>query len=266
MNMLTLADKNVSLQRVVYLRDLLHELVVRDMKLRYKGSVIGVAWSLLNPLAQLLVLGFVFSKMLPLNIENYTAFLFTGLLAWNWFQASLFSATTAIVDGRSLIKRPGFPAVILPAVTVMSNLIHFILALPVLLAFLLLTGIPLHGTILLLPLLLVLQFVLTLSVSYFLATFHVAFRDIQHLVGVLLMLFFYLTPIFYDAAIVPAQFQFIYRLNPMVHLLDAYRAIFVTGEMPSWPPLLILGAIGTVLLLWGYRVFLNASYTFVEEL
>jgi lipopolysaccharide transport system permease protein len=250
----------------IYLRDLLRELVARDMKLRYKGSLLGIAWSLLNPLAQLLVFGFIFRFVLPLNIPNYTAFLFSGLLVWSWFQSSLFSATTTIVDGRSLIKRPGFPAAILPVVTVMSNLVHFLLALPVLLLFLVITGVPLHGTILLLPFVILIQGLFILSLAYFLATFHVTFRDTQHLVGVVLLLFFYLTPIFYDASIVPEKYQLIYRLNPILHIMDAYRAILIRGELPATVPMLLLTAVSTILLLLGYRTFINASYAFVEEL
>jgi lipopolysaccharide transport system permease protein len=253
-------------RRLIYLRDLLRELVLRDMKLRYKGSVLGLAWSLLNPLAQLLVFGFVFSSLLPLSIPNYTAFLFTGLLVWSWFQSSLFASTTVIVDGRTLIKRPGFPVALLPVVTVTANLVHFALALPVLLVFLLLTGIPLHVTVLLLPLLIAIQFLLTLSISYFLAAVQVTFRDTQHLVGVLLLLFFYLTPIFYDGSVVPAAIQPIYRLNPLLHLLEAYRAILIEGRLPDIGMLLVVTAVSAVWLFLGFRVFRQASYTFVEEL
>ena len=252
--------------RLVYLRDLLWELVLRDMKLRYKGSVLGIAWSLLNPLAQLLVFGLVFSTILPLNIPNYTAFLFSGLLVWSWFQSSLFAATTVIVEGRSLIKRPGFPVALLPVVTVTANLVHFALALPVLLLFLLLTGLPLHATVLLLPLLMAIQFLLTLSLSYFLAAIHVTFRDTQHLVGVFLLLFFYLTPIFYDGSVVPDRFQLLYRLNPMLHMLEGYRTILIEGQLPAFGSLAVVTAVSAGLLLWGFRLFRRASYTFVEEL
>lgn len=253
-------------QRFVYLRDLLRELVARELKLRYKESILGIAWSLLNPLLQLLVFSVVFRLILPLNIPNYAAYLFVGLLVWNWFQASLVSAATAIVDGRSLIKRPGFPIAILPIVTVMANLIHFLLALPVLVLFLLLTGVTFQASILLLPAVILVQFLLTLSLSYFLATFHVSFRDTQHLVGVLLMFLFYLSPIFYDASAIPPDYQFIYRLNPILHLLEAYRAVLIQGTLPSTMPLAILTLASTVLLILGYRLFLNASYSFVEEL
>ena len=258
---LPLADR-----RLVYLRDLLHVLVAREMKLRYKESLLGVAWSLLNPLLQLLIFNFVFRYILPLNIPNYTAFLFVGLLMWNWFQASIVSAATTIVDGRSLIKRPGFPIPILPVVTVMANLVHFLLALPVLALFLLLTGIQLQATALLLPAIILIQFFFTLSLAYFVATFHVSFRDTQHLVSVFLLFLFYLSPIFYDAGAIPDRYQFIYRLNPVLHLLEAYRAILIEGVQPAWTPLAILTLISALLLFLGYRLFMRASYFFVEEL
>src|SRR5215475_13831272 len=95
-------------------RDLLHELVVRDMKLRYKRSILGIGWSLLNPLAQLLVYKFIFEQVLPTNVPNFTAYLFSGVLVWSWFVQSITFATTTIVDNRDLIKRPGFPIAILP--------------------------------------------------------------------------------------------------------------------------------------------------------
>jgi lipopolysaccharide transport system permease protein len=253
-------------QRLTYLRDLLREMVVRDMKLRYKRSVLGAAWSLLNPLAQLLVFSFLFRRVLPLEIPNYSTFVFCGVLAWNWFQTALILATGAITDNRELIKRPGFPTIILPVVTVTTNLIHFLLALPILLFFILLGGGKLTGVVLALPLVILLQFLLTLSLGYLIATFHVTFRDTQYLLGVFLMLLFYLTPVFYDASIIPARYQAIYRLNPMLHLIDAYRAILIHGMPPDFTTLAILGVLGIGLLGIGYTVFERASYRFVEEL
>jgi lipopolysaccharide transport system permease protein len=202
------------LSRLVYLHDLLRELITRDFKLRYKRSTLGVAWSLLNPLAQMLVFYFVFSTVLPLNIPNYAVFLSTGILVWNWFQASLLAATGAIVDNPGLARRPGFPTAILPVVVVTSQLVHFLLALPILLVFLLLSEIPPTSAILALPLVIAIQFLLTLSLSYFCATAHVVFRDMQYLLGVLLLLGFYLSPVFYRTEVIPASYQWLYRFNP----------------------------------------------------
>lgn len=256
----------IQAHKLIYMRDLLRELVARDMKLRYKRSVFGFAWSLLNPLAQLAVLSFIFNMVLPLSITNYPAFLFAGLLAWSWFYSSLVVATGAIVDNRDLIKRPGFPSAILPTVTVTSHLIHFVLALPILLVFLALSGIHLTETALLLPIIVALQFAFTLGLAYLLATFHVTFRDTQYLLGIFLLLGFYLTPIFYDASVIPPQYQTFYRLNPMYHLIDAYRAILIRGRVPDLTSLAILSLFILGLVLVGYNIFKRASYRFVEEL
>jgi lipopolysaccharide transport system permease protein len=249
-----------------YFVDLLTILVSRDMKLRYRRSVLGVAWTLLNPLAQLLVLNLVFSRLLPLNIPNYPVFLFVGLLAWTWFQASLLNGTGSIVDNRDLIKRPGFPNAVLPVVTVTSNFIHYLLALPVLFLFLLLARIPLTAALLTLPLVFVVQFLLTLSLVYLVATTHVTFRDTQYLLGVVLLLGFYLSPVFYDSSSVPIQYQTLYSLNPMAVLIDAYRQILMEGQFPEWGGLLVLGLVSAGLLWFGYGIFHRSSQNFAEEL
>ena len=250
----------------LYLRDLLFQLVGRDLKLRYRGSILGMAWSLLNPLAQLLVFNLVFRTILPLNIPDYTIYLFIGLLAWSWFQSSLMGAATAIVDSRTLIKRPTFPVAILPMVVILSNLLNFLLALPILFFFLWLAGIQLGALIFFLPIIIALQALFTLSLSYFVATFHVFFRDTQHLVGVFLFLLFYLTPIFYNADVIPTRYQMLYRLNPVLQLLEAYRDILLNNSWPSAFSLLLVGGASVVGLFFGYHVFIRASYRFVEEL
>jgi lipopolysaccharide transport system permease protein len=253
-------------RRPLYIYNLLRELVVRDMKLRYKRSVLGIVWSLINPLIQMLVFVFLFRRVVPLDIPNYPSFVFTGVLAWNWFQSAVLLATGAITDNRQLIRRPGFPMAILPVITVTTHLIHFLLALPVPLLFLILNGGRLTSAILMLPFVIMLQFLLTLGLGYLVATIHVTFRDTQHLLGVFFMLLFYLTPVFYDASIVPARYQTVYRLNPVLHLITAYRAILIYGGLPDLRTLLALGAVVGVLLWLSYTVFARASYRFVEEL
>jgi lipopolysaccharide transport system permease protein len=112
-------------------RDLLRELVVRDMKLRDKRSCLGVGWTLVNPLSQLLVFDFVFRVLFRVNEPNFSAFLFIGIISWNWFSSALLQSTTAILENRDLIRQPGFPAGILPVVTVIAHLIHFLITLPI---------------------------------------------------------------------------------------------------------------------------------------
>ncbi len=254
------------IRQPLYIYDLLRELVVRDMKLRYKRSVLGIAWSLLNPLFQMLVFVFLSRRVLALDIPSYPSFVFTGVLAWNWLHTALFLATSAITDNRELVRRPGFPAAILPVVTVTTNLIHFLLALPVLMIFLVLSGGRPTSAILALPLVILLQFLLILGLGYLVATVHVTFRDTQHLLGMFLRLLFYLTPVFYDASMVPARYQALYHLNPMFHLITAYRAILIQGNLPDLRALLALGLLVAVSLWLGHTVFTRASYRFVEEL
>jgi lipopolysaccharide transport system permease protein len=252
--------------RLLYVKDLLITLVGREMKLRYKRSILGIAWSLLTPLTQLGVYYLVFGVLLSLNIPNYPTFLFSGVLVWNWFQGALFQATSTIVDNRELIKRPGFLPAVLPAVTVASYFIHFLMGLPILFCLFLWGGTQLTTALVALPLVIVLQFALTLSLAYFTATFYVFFRDTQHLLGVLLNLFFFLTPIFYKSSDLPAQYQTLYRLNPMAHLIESYRAILLYGTVPETKGLLMVTVATVVLLVLGYHVFRKASDHFVDEL
>jgi lipopolysaccharide transport system permease protein len=258
--------KQATYSQLFYMIDLLRELILRDMKLRYKRSLLGIAWSLLNPLAQLLVLSLIFSLVLPLNIPNYASFLFTGLLAWNWFQTSLYAATGAIVDNRELIRRPGFSPTILPIVTVATNFIHYLLALPILLFFLVINGVSLNAAGLVLPVVFAVQFLFTLSLSYLVATLHVTFRDTQYLLGIILLLGFYLSPVFYDVSSIPDRFQVIYHLNPMVILIDAYRQVLLHGQLPGGLELLALSLVSAGLLWISYRIFIRASAQFAEEL
>jgi lipopolysaccharide transport system permease protein len=252
--------------RLAYLWDLLVVLVGRDIKLRYKRSFLGLAWSLLNPLAQFLILNFVFTIVLPLNIPNYTTFLFTGVLAWNWFSTSLILATSAIVDNRELIRRPGFPPAVLPLIAVVSNLIHFVLALPILAFFVITSGTPLTAAALWLPAVIAVHFLLILSLAFFLATIQVTFRDTQYLLNIVLLLGFYLTPVFYDASAAPVHSMLAYQLNPMVAVLGAYRATLLGGGWVDTSSLALITVLAAGLLVVGYRVFTHASYHFAEEL
>ena len=257
---------NCNQLRLVHGWDLLLTLVARDVKLRYRRSVLGVAWCLVNPLLQLLVFQFVFATLLPLRVPDYTVFLFVGILVWVWFQSSLMSATTVITDNGLLIKQPGFPESVLPIVTVVSNLVNFVLALPVLFVFLLLGGHTPSPAMLALPCIIAVQLVFTLSLAYLLASTHVRFRDTQYLLGVILMLGFYLAPVFYDSHSIPRNYQTLYGLNPMVHLLNAYRSVLIQGRSPDWVPLAAITGMSIVILICTFAMFNRASHHFIEDL
>jgi lipopolysaccharide transport system permease protein len=258
--------KLVYRRKVTHFFDLLRELVDREMKLLYKRSALGIAWTLINPLLQLAVFSFVFRTVIPVNIPQFTSFAFSGLLIWNWSQTALFQATGLITSNLALIRQPNFPTAILPVVTTTTGLIHFLLALPVLIIFLAMDGVQPNPVLLYLPLLIVIQFVLTVSLAYPLAAINVTFRDTQHTLGVVLQMLFYLTPIFYDLSSVPKQYQPLYQLNPMVPLIEAYRAILLKGMQPNWSALLIVSVVVAVLLPIGLGIFRRQSDRFVEEL
>ncbi len=256
----------IELQRLVYLHDLLRELVVRDLKVRYKRSVLGFAWALVNPLMFLTVFYFLFKVALALDIPRFGPFAFTGMLVYTWFQSSVLQASGSITDSRELIRWPGFTAPVLPVVTVTTNLVHLLFALPLLMIFLFFEGTVPGRVTLLLPVVIAIQFVFTLGLGYLVAAGNVLFRDIEHLMGVLLQLLFFLTPIFYDISLVPERFQPMYRLNPMMHLVQAYRVILLDGTSPTALSLLQLSVLAVVLLVVGHTVFVHLSYRFVEEL
>jgi homopolymeric O-antigen transport system permease protein len=248
------------------MRDVLLVLVARDFKLRYKRSIFGIVWSLLVPLAQLAVLYIVFNRMVPLNIPHFSAFLFTGILPWNWLQSSLLMSALTVVDNRDLTKQVGFPVALLPTITVCSQFIHFLLALPILAVFLGSDGYRADPSLTALPMVVVIQFIVILSLAYIVATLQVKFRDTQYLLGIILFLFFYLTPVFWDAASIPEPYRSVMQLNPVAVLLNAYRAILVHGQWPEFIPLLTVGAGALVVLALGYAVFSVGRDRFVEEL
>jgi lipopolysaccharide transport system permease protein len=249
-----------------HLLDLVYELVLREIKIRYQRSVLGIGWSLLNPLLQLLVFSFVFGWIVPVRVPDFVIFLFIGILVWNWFQGCMHFGSSVITDNPMLIRQPGFPTMILPVVTVSAQLVNMLLALPILLGVLLWSGISLSGWVLLLPVILGLQFIVTLALVYVAAAVQVSFRDTQYLLSIALLLGFYLSPVFYDAAAVPPAFATVYRLNPLVTLLDGYRAILLRGEAPDFVALGVVLIVSSGLLVGAFRFFARASHQFVEEL
>lgn len=253
-------------RRTQHLRDLMRELVVRDLKVRYQRSALGIAWSWLKPLAQLLVFLIVFGKLLPVKIPHFASYLFVGVLAWSWFGNAVVAAAMSITGNPELVRRPGFPIHTLPVLVVLNEAIHFMLALPILIA---VTswqaGLP-GPAVLLLPLIMVVQFTFTLSLCYGAAAAHVRFRDTQDAIGVVTMVAFYLTPIFYRVDDISPQYQPFVKANPMAQIIDAYRAILIDHRVPDAVSLLGVLALSMVVMAAGMWFFDRQRATFVEEL
>lgn len=252
-------------RRVQHALDLTLALIEREVKVQYKATAIGVMWALAGPLLQLAVYSFLFSRVLTLDIPNYHLFVFPGILAWTWFQASVNQSTTCITSQPELIRQPTFRPLVLPIVTVGGTLLNYLMALPLFFVAAAFSGFSLHLSGLLLPLLLVIQFCLTVGIGYWVAALNVVFRDTQRIVQVLLQLAMFLTPVFYSAKSVPEEWAFVYVVNPMSILIDAYRDVLYFGRSPSALPLVIVGAIGVALLVFGRRYFQHMRGRFVEE-
>jgi lipopolysaccharide transport system permease protein len=202
---------------------------------------------------------------LPLGIENYPVFVFTGLIAWQWFSGGVTSATTSAVDRRDLLFRPGLPRTAVPVVSVLTDGLDYLAALPVLFIFLLLgDGIP--ATAIALPVLVAVQVLLTLGLGFIFCAANVYVRDIHLFVNVATLLGWYLTPVFYRASDVPESFNFVLQLNPMAHLLSAYRDVLIGGRLPEPGTFLILVAVCSGIFIVGLAVYRRTSPYFVDEL
>jgi lipopolysaccharide transport system permease protein len=256
----------ISRKKLQYIYDLLLELILRDFKLRYKRSVLGIGWALLTPILQLFIYYFIFQLILSFNIPNYAAFIFIGVISWNWFESSLFRASTSITESLYLIKQPGFYSFILPIVAVSINLINFLISVPILWILVLLSDNKIEYTILFLPAVVFIQFVFTLGLSYFVAAINVIFRDIQHILVVLMRLWFFATPIFYNIDIVPKKYLIIFTANPMFHLINAYRKLIINGVFPDWWSQLFLFLLSCIFFIIGFYFFNLMKLKFVEEL
>jgi homopolymeric O-antigen transport system permease protein len=259
-----------NLARLPRYRGLIQSLVARELKARYRGSVLGFFWSFINPLLLLLIYSFVFKYFLPQKaegIDHYELFMFCGILPWTWFSTSLLESSGVLISGGNLIKKVLFPAEILPIVTVLANMVHFLLGLPILAAFLIYFQRPLHlGEIAWFPVALAVQLVLTMGFALLLSALTVHFRDIRDILSNLMTFWFFATPIIYPYTIMEPWQMRILNLNPFTHLAITYQEIlYFEGPVGHAFWLLVLGAISAVFFLFGYFVFDRLRDTFAEE-
>ncbi|QQR74782.1 MAG: ABC transporter permease [Holophagales bacterium] len=252
-------------------RALLLTLTAREIKARYRGSALGFLWSLVNPLLLLAVYSFVFSVVLQQRaaVEPYALFLLCGLFPWIWFATSLTEGTVSLLANAGLIRRAVFPIELLPAVAVAANFVHFLFALPVLVAGLAVgrvLGYPVGGwSSLALPAIALLQLVLTCGLALGLAALHVHFKDVKDILANLLTLFFFLTPVLYPmAAVAHPALRAIVRLSPMAPFVLAYQQSLFAGQVPSaslWLQMALVALCGWLV---GAGLFARLRETLVE--
>jgi len=215
-------------------RQLVFALVVRHLNARYRGSALGFIWSFLNPLCLIAVYSLVFRYYIRFTeVEHYTLFLFVGLLPWIWFSSAALESSVSISSGGNLITKALFPPHLLPIVSVLTNLTNYILAVPLLLGFMWLTGIEIQFSVLLLPVIIILELVFLIGFSLGIASLNVYYRDIQHVLGNLMTLWFFLTPVLYPSTSIPEQFSISLLLNPIAIFTQMYHDILLDGIIPS---------------------------------
>lgn len=271
-----------ALRDLLRYRELIESLVVRDLKVRYKHSLLGFFWSLLNPLLLMLVFTVVFTIMIPnMAIPKFPVFVLCALLPWSFFTSSVMGGIHSIVQNGHLIKKVHFPREILPIATVFSNFTNFLLALPVLFLLIILFRVPLTVWLIYLPIIMVVQLAFTIGVTLFLSALNVFYRDIGMIMEVLIQAWFFLTPVFYPAEIIPEWAtlwnialpvrRLTYILNPMASIIASYRSVLygsIDGSPPIQPAFDFFSrtvVTAFLVLCVGYAVFAHYSRRFAEE-
>ena len=253
-------------------RGLIQSLVARELKARYRGSALGFLWSFINPLLLLLIYSFVFTTVMPnetKGVQPYQLFMFCGILPWTWFASSLSDAAGSLIAGGNLIKKVLFPAEVLPLVSVLTNMVHFFLGLPILIGFLLMyRHYPNPVNLVWFPVAVAVQLLFTSALALILSALAVHFRDIRDILANILTLWFFATPIIYPWFQPSVQrFHLLFDINPFTHLAVSYQEIlfFNIGPVGHWKWLLALGVGSVLLFIAGYWLFDRLRDSFAES-
>ncbi len=249
---------------------LIKSFVKRDIQARYKGSAIGLFWSVVHPLVMLVLYTYIFSAILRVRVGaaegtgSFAIYLFCGLLPWNAFAEGVNRSTGVIVEHANLIKRTIFPSEVLPIYPVVSGIFNQLIGLGILLAALLITAHPLSPLILALPAILLLQFALTVGLAWIVAGITVFVRDLGQIMGMVMTIWVFLTPIFYPPGLIPERLRFLLVINPMYALVESYRCLILKGQIPPWGSLAVLACCALAAFLLGYRMFARMKRAFAD--
>jgi len=247
---------------------MLFSTISKELKARYKGSILGFLWTFINPLLQLLVYSLLFRYIMRIKVPgvNYTLFLFVGLVSWTCFSSSLVMGSSVIFTNSNLIKKIFFPRLLLPLASVLGNIVNLLLTLCIMIPVLWISGYGPSLAYLSFPLVLVIQILLNLGFVLILSALFVYFRDIEHILNVLLMAWMYLTPIIYNDDFLPGNFYHLAKLNPMFPIVLSYQKIFLYGEFPEASSLLYVASFSVFLVFLGHALFNALQRRFAEEL
>ena len=256
-----------SLKEIWEYRQMISSLVKKDLRTRYKGSVLGFLWTFINPLLQLVIYSLVFSVIMRVaNVDNYAIYLFVALIPWIFCQTSLTAGSTCIIASAGLVEKVYFPRIVLPISNVLSNFINMLLSFIIVFAALIVTGYYPTAAAFTLPIIMIIEFFFVLGLVFIFSALTVYFRDLEHILGIFTMAWMYITPILYTIDMIPEKFRFIADANPMTGIVVAYRDILYYGKFPDFSTLwftIIFSVITTVV---GYFIFQKLQKKFAEEL
>ncbi len=251
------------LAELVTFKELIKNIISRDLKVRYKRSIIGVFWTVLAPLMSMLVLYAVFKHAMKVQVPFYASYLLSGIIAWNFFIQSSAAGANSILSAAGLIQKIRLPRVIFPVTAVFNNVVNFCFSFCALLVVILITGAPVHKTLFFTPLMMLPLFLFALGWAMMVSAFNVFFRDIQYIMDIALNALFYLTPILYDPSVIPEQYRWIVSWNPLGKFIFLFRSVVYTGELPLMRTYMICLGMGLVMLVTGWVIFQRCQRKFV---
>lgn len=248
-------------------REMIFSMVRKDLRSRYKGSILGFAWTFINPLLQLLVYYFLFKTILNNRVENFHLYLFVGLIPWIFFSSALVGGSISIIVQKDLIKKIYFPREVIPIAYVTGGLVNMALCFIVVIAVALITGIrPTVPGLLCLPLIMLVEYIMALGFALMASAFTVYLRDLEHILGIITMAWQFATPICYPESMIPERYLPLFKLNPMFPIINAYRSVLYEGTTPDMSTLLMSLIVGLFFLVVGYYTFRKLQVRFAEEL
>jgi len=245
-------------------RELIWALALKELRVRYKRSALGFLWALLNPLMTMLILTVVFSHMFP--VKNYAVFIISALLPWTFFAQTMSYAVESIVGNGALLGKVKVAKSVFPVAAVVSNIINFLLSMVPLVLILVVLRFPFHWTWIYLPVPLLGLLLFTLGCGFFCAAANVFFRDVSHIIQIVLSGWFYLSPVMYSLDFLPQQYRLFFRLNPMLYILNGFRLSIYYGQLPSLGSVVASVGTGAVFLVLGYVFFRRNQARFVYYL
>lgn len=256
---------------IVKVRELLWNLAVRDIKVRYKQSVLGIAWAMFIPLSMMLVFTFIFSRVIPVKTDvPYAIFAYCGLLPWQFFSISTTAATNSLVANQSLVTKIYMPAEVFPISNILAAFVDFLVGAIVLVGLMVYFSLTGHSVVIswtvlfVLPVILI-QIVFTLGLGFLLSMGNLFFRDIRYVYSVVIMLWMFASSVIYPMKTSDPNIQFLLNLNPMTPILNAYRDVLLRGTLPDWGTLGYSALVAIVLFFTGWIVFYKMQYIFAEK-